>query len=148
MGVFDAQPQQNRAQTIDIHRESWRDGEAVTARIRVTSEDEEWVTTQLLQRILHARRGLSTNDQLALADRLWLERLIISWTLTRDGKALSLNAESIAALPLEEREFLVKQIFQKQPEKPLRISLSRPRTQRDFQGAVQARKQQFQNIEA
>lgn len=147
MGAFDAQPQQNQAHTLGIHRESWRDGESVNVRVRVTSDDEDWVRAQLLKRILNTRKGLSTSDQFALVDRLWLERLIVSWTLTRDGNAIPLSVDSIANLPREERDFLVQQIFQKQPEKPLRISLSRPRTQRDFQPAFQARKQRFQNIE-
>lgn len=147
MGVFDAQPQKNAAHTIEIHRESWRDGEVVTARVRVTSEDEQWVTAQLLQRMLNVRKGLSTSDQFALVDRLWLERLIVSWTLTRNGQIIPLSAKSIVALPREERDFLVQRIFQKQPERPLRINLSRLRTQQDFRGAFQARKQRFQQIE-
>lgn len=148
MGVFDKQAEQSQAHTITIHRESWRNGEQVIARIKTTPEDEKWVTKQLLQHMTCTRQGLSTLNQFAIADSLWLQRLIVSWTLTKDGDVLPLDAQSLALLPLEERDFIVQRIFQKQPDKPIRTGLSRPRVARDFQSAVETRNKRFQQIES
>src|SRR5437588_7522861 len=88
MGAFDSEAQVDeqvqttgsRAGTIEIHGQGETDY-VIIARI-CTDEDESWVLNRLLNIIVkQGRKRISEAEQLKLADSLWLQRLIVSWTL-------------------------------------------------------------------
>jgi hypothetical protein len=103
---------------IEIHGQGYQ----VIARTTVTDEDELWVISTLLNTVVNqGRTQMSESAQLQLADRLWLQRLIISWTLP-----IPLDpdrAKAIGSLSQVDQDYLYQMIMAAQPKKKEKLLL-------------------------
>ena len=120
MGAFD-----NNDKTIEIHSKHWDNNEMVEARVGVTLEDEEWVNNQLLKlkqaaqsnkgKKQQQKQGLEIEFYLGATRRLWIERMIVRWTLTKGGMPVPLSSLAIKQLPTHYADFIYDQIMEAQP---------------------------------
>lgn len=133
MGAFDGT---NRTITIPESPEQgkawgWDAHETVTARVVVTMADEEWVNNQVTKMVLGTikpRKGkkaqpLDIQSNLGATRRLWVERMLQSWTLTKDGRPVSIagpeeRARALKALPSHYVDKIYDAIMAEQPEFP------------------------------
>lgn len=105
MGAFDEQ--NNRTMTIPESAEQgakwgWDPHETVTFRVVVTAFDEEWVNNQIIKYLTPTmqsnRMGAKKNTKVDIqsnvgaAKRLWVQRMITDWTLTRGGHKVDISS--------------------------------------------------------
>lgn len=147
MGVFDTQSPEpavkpvDEERTLEIHPPGRPPEETVIVRTSISHNDEVWVTKQF-SRMIASSPEMSMAARLLLAERLWLHRLLISWTLTSEGQPIALDPdlasnmrwEAICKLPPGEHNEIYAQIMAKQ-----RRSLDRLRISSELYQAVQSR---------
>lgn len=103
--------------TIVIHAPHWSGHEMVTARIVPTVEDEEWVNNQVLVMKSNAQKqGMDFSAQLGATRRLWLERLIVSWTFTSKGQPVLFSSKAVKKLPTHYADYIYDEIMSHQPK--------------------------------
>lgn len=133
MGVFDSTSQadtitpEQQVHTIEIHGQEEKADMVVIARTLVTEEDEHWVTNQLLNAMARSPKRMTPAAQFQLADRYWLERLIVSWTLPHPLEPD--RAKAIASLSQADQDYLYQAIMAarpKQKERPLGLGVRGP----------------------
>jgi hypothetical protein len=107
MGAFD-----QIDDTITIHSDKWDAHEQVTARAVATVADEEWVNNQVLimKKAEKKNKGLDFDSQLGATRRLWLERMIVSWTFTKNGQPVPVSKAAINKLPSKYADYIYEQI--------------------------------------
>lgn len=150
MGVFDragtketdgAPPVQPPAQPTDTI-EIGQGEHIVIARTKVMPEDEQWVMNRLLNILANqGRQKMSESEQLRLADRLWLQRLIVSWTLPIPLETD--RAKAIGRLSQSDRDYLYKTIMAAQPKKEMQLGLGVRGPSSAMQEALQKRSRRF-----
>lgn len=121
MGVFDEQADD----IITIHAPSWEPHEECVARTVVKVGDFEWVQNQLVlirQTSQPKRRGafqqeggLDIQAQAGAADRLWVFRMLKSWTFTRGGMPVPLSLQAVRELPQSVLNHIYNEIQKRQP---------------------------------
>jgi hypothetical protein len=122
MGVFDEQADD----IITIHASNWEPHEECVARTVVKVSDFEWVQSQLVlikQSSQTKRRGAFQKDvgldiqaQTGAADRLWVFRMLKSWTFTRGGQPVPLSLEAVRQLPQSVLNYIYNEIQERQPK--------------------------------
>ncbi len=105
MGAFD-----NTNETITIPTSpeqakewGWEPHESVTVRTVVTVEDEEAVNNQVMKMVSNFGKGkknqaLDIQSNLGATRRLWIQRMLVSWTFTKNGMPIPISAESLKQL--------------------------------------------------
>jgi hypothetical protein len=115
MGAFDY-----GNETIEIHSPAWDANEMVVARTTPTLEDEEWVNNQVLKLKQADEKdgeaGLNIDSHLGATRRLWIERMLVSWTLTKDGLPVPLTPKAIKLLPTVYADYIYDKINKAQPK--------------------------------
>jgi len=115
MGAFDYGDK-----TIEIHAPTWDAHEVVVARTVPTLDDEEWVNNQVLE-LKQAdeedgKPGLDINSHLGATRRLWIERMMVSWTLTKNGMPVPLTPKAVKQLPTVYADYIYDEINKAQPK--------------------------------
>lgn len=102
MGAFD-----KLNDTLEVHSDKWDAHESATVRLKVNVGDEEWVNNRVLK-MKQGKKGknLDFQSQLGATKRLWLERMIVSWTFTQDGHPVEVSSAAITALPSTYADFI------------------------------------------
>lgn len=124
MGAFDVKEDD----IITIHGPKWDAHEQVLARTTVLVADEEWVTNQLMKiksdfegkgnRAFRRSKqaSMSLESQIGAANRLWVFRMLKSWTFTKDGQPMPLSLESVKMLRQDYLDYIYEQIMKAQPK--------------------------------
>lgn len=123
MGVFD----ERADDVIIIHSPDWEPHEQCEARTVVKVADYEWVQNQLVQIKQSAarqrKRGAFQQDadidiqaQTGAADRLWVYRMLKSWTFTRNNQPVLLSLEAVRCLPQSVLNCIYQEIQRHQPK--------------------------------
>lgn len=127
MGVFDIP--KGKDDIIDIRNPEWDEGEQCRARKTVLVKDREWVENQQLQ-IKRARGnrqqrrhgGFQQADDIDIqaafgeVDRLWVFRMLVDWTFTKDGMPMPLTLEAVRELPQDVLNYIYDEIMDAQPK--------------------------------
>ena len=122
MGAFDVKADD----IIVIRNPKWEPHEQVRARTTVLVADEEWVTNQLIKikqemqsqgnrAFRRAKSSMSIEAQLGAANRLWVSRMLVDWTFTKDGLPMPCNLESVKLLRQDYLDYIYEQIMAAQP---------------------------------
>lgn len=123
MGVFD-----DKADDVITIRDekNWEPHESATVRTVVKVSDFEWVQNQLVQikqGALSQRRGAFQRDQAmniqaltGASDRLWVFRMLKSWTFTKAGQPVELTLKNVQQLPQSVLNFIYNEIMKRQPK--------------------------------
>lgn len=122
MGVFD----KKEDDIIEITHSDWN-GESCQVRTVVLVEDFEWIQNQLVvikQQSSHGhRRGafqreqeIDIQAQTGAADRLWVFRMMRSWTFTRNGRPVELTLQAVKQLPQNVLNHIYNEIMKRQPK--------------------------------
>lgn len=132
MPAFDAP--RDREDIIIIRDEKhWDPHESARARTVVRVADEEWVKNQQIfirpkkgnraQR--RAQGGLQRQDadvdiknQLGAVNRLWVQRMLVDWTFTKDGMPMPISSESMKLLDQSYVDYIYEAIMDAQPKDP------------------------------
>jgi hypothetical protein len=122
MGVFDEKDDD----LITIHAPNWDPHEECVARTVVKVSDFEWVQNQLVlikQNTQSTRRGAFQQDvgidiqaQTGAADRLWVYRMLKSWTFTKNGMPVPLTLQAVRELPQSVLNYIYNEIQKRQPK--------------------------------
>lgn len=100
MGAFE--PSEGKDDIIIVRNEKgWDSHESCRIRTFVRAEDREWVENQLLLLEQEKRKqskwkrqeagGIEIKNNLAAANRLWVQRMIVDWTFTKGGVVMPLQ---------------------------------------------------------
>lgn len=122
MGAFDQQLPESSSQEgiIEITSES-NPGVKVWVRTKVTREDERTVTNLFVNRLLrkqtaqHRRSNpfqgqqVSAEEQLQLAERIWIEHLLVRWNLPID---LTDKQKAVSRLTGADCSFIYQKIME------------------------------------
>lgn len=122
MGVFDERDDD----IITIHAPSWEPHEECVVRTVVKVSDFEWVQNQLVlikQNSQQKRRGafqqesgLDIQTQTGATDRLWVFRMLKSWTFTKNGMPVPLSLQVVRGLPQNVLNYIFNEIQCRQPK--------------------------------
>lgn len=124
MGAF------SNKDTVELHADWWEPHEVAVVRYRVKGADEEWVKNrQLLIEQENDRRfargGIQREDsttriknQTGAIRRLWVQRMLVSWTFTDDnGRPVRITDESMGELLQEYIDYIYEEIMKRQPDR-------------------------------
>ena|SRR5579859_4610998 len=123
MGAFDVKADD----IITIRNPKWDAHESVRTRTTVLVADEEWVTNQLVKikqdaqqqgnrAFRRQKNNMNMEAQLGAANRLWVFRMLVDWTFTKDGLPMPLSLESIKQLRGDYLDYIYEQIMKAQPK--------------------------------
>ncbi len=115
MGAFD-----KNEETVTIHSKLWENHETVTIRVTPTLEDEEWVNNQVARMITPNKgarnKGIAIESNMGATRRLWIERMIVNWTFTKNGMSVPVSRNAIRQLPTPYADFIYEKLMEYQPE--------------------------------
>ncbi len=109
--------------TLEIHAPNWLAHETVTARYIPTAEDEAWVHNQLIKyqtdrdrtnRSLQRNKATAMENHTGEAKLLWVERMIVSWSFTRNGQPIAVSRASVRAMKLSYVDHIYDEIMKHQ----------------------------------
>lgn len=129
MGVFDT-PKGND-DIIEIRNPEWDPGEMCRARKTILVEDREWVENQQIRikrsgnRAQRRHGGFQQTEDIDIqpvlgeSDRLWVFRMLVDWTFTKNGMPMPLKLESVKQLPDHVLDYIWDAIQAAQPKKDI-----------------------------
>lgn len=123
MGAFDVKADD----VIVIKGPKWEPHESCQARTTVLVADEEWVTNQLVKIKQEAqaqgnrafrrqKNNMSMEAQIGATNRLWVFRMLVDWTFTKDGVPMPLTLESVKQLRQDYLDYIYEAIMAAQPK--------------------------------
>lgn len=122
MGVFDIREDD----IFEIRNPKWGN-EYCRARATVVVEDEEWVNNQLIKikqdaqqtgnrAFRRQKQPLSFDAQMGATNRLWVFRMLVDWTFTKNNMPMPLSLEAVKQLPQHVLDYIYEQIMKVQPK--------------------------------
>lgn len=128
MGAFEASNGQQ--DELEVRNPKWDAHETCVIRTFVRAEDREWVENKLLlleqekrkqSRWKRQESGIEIKSNLAAANRLWVERMLKSWTFTKGGVVMPLapasaRSQSMRLLNDEYVEYIYRAFADAQPD--------------------------------
>lgn len=127
MSAFDAPKDRDDIITVR-DKKNWDPHESCRIRTVKRGGDEEWVTNQLLRLKSQALKkqksrsrrnqqtGIEIESNLAAANRLWVQRMLVDWTFTKNGVPMPINDQSMAMLDQSYIDYIYDQLQDAQPE--------------------------------
>ncbi len=110
---------------ITVHGKDWDTNESCQMRTVIRAGDEEWVLNQLMQVAMPQGKqkrggsdGMDLKSQLGATKRLWVQRMLQSWTFTRGGLPMPISGESLKLLKQSYIDDIYNALQARQPKTP------------------------------